>query len=275
MSFRGESPTSSSVDSLSISSANLPPHGTPPSSPSSPCFPFSPGGSWFSPVGAEQRYLSALDLVPGVKQLLSSNAVMVQGESELDTVRTASDYSYSASYYAGHNYRIVGDAGCEFIIFWCLAINRIVNFSLAAFIDPFFSSGIHLAMTGGLSAAASIAASIRGDCLESEAAEWHSQRVSVSYTRWGFFFPLRSMLTPILLLSFLIVVLSAYKQMRAQSKNVLCDIGEDNFDKAFSFLRPGTNRISNQASPSHPFIQSYKGTQILAPGSRRLKYRTH
>ena len=42
-----------------------------------------------------------------------------------------------------------------------------------------------------------------------------------------------------LLFSFLIVVLSAYKQMRTQSKNVLCDVGEDNFDKAFSFLRPG------------------------------------
>jgi hypothetical protein len=112
-------------------------------------------------------------------------------------------------------------------------------------------------MTGGLSAAASIAASIRGDCPESEAAEWHSQRVGVSYTRWVFFSPLQSMLTPILLLRFLIVVLSAYKQMRAQSKNVLCDIGEDNFDKAFSFLRPGMNRISNQTSPSHPFIHSH------------------
>ncbi|KAF8271874.1 hypothetical protein EI94DRAFT_493683 [Lactarius quietus] len=200
MSFRDTSPTSSSADSLSASSVNLLSHGTPPSSPSSPTFPFSPGGSWFASVGAEQRYLSALDLAPGVKQLLSPDGVMLRGESELDTVRTASDYSYSASHYAGENFRIVGDAG--------------------AFIDPFFSSGIHLAMTGGLSAAASIAASIRGDCPESEAAEWHSQRVAVSYTR------------------FLIVVLSAYKQMRAQSKNVLCDIGEDNFDKAFSFLRP-------------------------------------
>jgi hypothetical protein len=27
--------------------------------------------------------------------------------------------------------------------------------------------------------------------------------------------------------------------MRAQSKDVLCDVGEDNFDKAFYFLRPG------------------------------------
>ena len=54
---------------------------------------------------------------------------------------------------------------------------------VAAFIDPLFSSGVHLAMTGGLSAAASIAASIRGDCPESHAAEWHTQRVGISYTR--------------------------------------------------------------------------------------------
>ncbi|KAI0305155.1 hypothetical protein B0F90DRAFT_1701776 [Multifurca ochricompacta] len=194
------SPTSSSADSYSLSSANVPSCGTPPSSPSSPTHPFSPGGSWCTLPGAEQRYLKALDLTPGVKRLLGPDGVLLRGELESDTVRTASDYSYSASCYAGENFRIIGDA--------------------AAFIDPFFSSGVHLAMTGGLSAAASIAASIRGDCPESEAAEWHSQRVGVSYTR------------------FLIVVLSAYKQMHAQSKNVLCDVGDDNFDKAFSFLRP-------------------------------------
>ena len=116
-SFRDASPTSSSVDSLSLLSAHPPSHGTPPSSPSSPTFPFSPGGSWFAPVGAEQRYISALDLAKGVKQLLIPNGVMLRGESESETVRTASDYSYSASYYAGKNFRIVGDAGGEFIIF--------------------------------------------------------------------------------------------------------------------------------------------------------------
>ena len=38
---------------------------------------------------------------------------------------------------------------------------------------------------------------------------------------------------------FLIVVLSAYKQMKAQGENVLSDVDEDNFDRAFKFLRPG------------------------------------
>jgi hypothetical protein len=108
---------------------------------------------------------------------------MVRGEGELSTVRTASDYSYSASSYAGENYRIVGDAAGKF---YCTSSSRFWsyrNFVVVAFIDPFFSSGVHLALTSGLSAAASIAASIRGDCPESDAAEWHTQRVCVSYTR--------------------------------------------------------------------------------------------
>jgi flavine halogenase len=36
----------------------------------------------------------------------------------------------------------------------------------------------------------------------------------------------------------LIVVLSAYKQIRTQSSGVLSDVDEDNFDRAFKFLRP-------------------------------------
>ena len=40
------------------------------------------------------------------------------------------------------------------------------------FIDPFFSSGVHLAVTGALSAGTTIAASIRGDCSETSAAQW-------------------------------------------------------------------------------------------------------
>jgi len=37
---------------------------------------------------------------------------------------------------------------------------------------------------------------------------------------------------------FLLVVMSAYKQIRNQSTAVLADIGEDNFDRAFSIFRP-------------------------------------
>ena len=54
---------------------------------------------------------------------------------------------------------------------------------LVAFIDPFFSSGVHLAFTGALSAAITIAASIRGTATEEEAQRWHTSKVGVSYTR--------------------------------------------------------------------------------------------
>ncbi|KAG6861126.1 hypothetical protein C0995_003578 [Termitomyces sp. Mi166 len=135
-------------------------------------------------------YINQLAQAPGLMQLL--------GKAELTSeVKSAGDYSYSASQYAGPGYRIAGDAG--------------------AFIDPLFSSGVHLAFTGGLSAAST---SIRGDCTEAKAAEFHNSKVGVSYTR------------------FLITVLGVYKQIRAQKEDVLADVDEDNFDKAFRLLRP-------------------------------------
>ena len=124
--------------------------------------------------------------------------------------------------------RIVGDAGC--------------------FIDPYFSSGVHLALTGALSAAATIAASLRSNhpslipppssslsstkgeggketgqahIEEATAAAWHSAKIGTAYTR------------------FLLVVLSAYRQIRRQEQPVLADFDEDNFDRAFAMFRPG------------------------------------
>lgn len=38
---------------------------------------------------------------------------------------------------------------------------------------------------------------------------------------------------------FQMVVLSAYKQIRSQTIDILSDINEDNYDRAFAFLRPG------------------------------------
>lgn len=37
---------------------------------------------------------------------------------------------------------------------------------------------------------------------------------------------------------FQVVVLSFYKQILAQNTSVLADVNEDNFDRAFGFLRP-------------------------------------
>lgn len=75
-------------------------------------------------------------------------------------------------------------------------------------------------MIAGLTAVVTICASIRGHCEESVAANWHSEKIGEAYTR------------------FLLVVLSAYRQMRSQEEPVLSDFDEDNFDRAFGFFRP-------------------------------------
>jgi hypothetical protein len=109
-------------------------------------------------------------------------------------------FSYSASTYASPYLRIAGDAGC--------------------FIDPFFSSGVHLALASGLSAAVTICAAKRGDCNENTAVKWHSNKVADGYTR------------------FLLIVLSVLKQIRDKDEPVLTDFNESGFDRAFAFFRP-------------------------------------
>jgi flavin-dependent dehydrogenase len=138
-------------------------------------------------------YLESLKLVPGIMNLIP-NAKMVSD------VKQASDFSYSASTYASPYLRIAGDAGC--------------------FIDPFFSSGVHLALASGLSAAVTICAAKRGDCNETTAAKWHSNKVADGYTR------------------FLLIVLSVLKQIRDKDEPVLTDWNESGFDRAFAFFRP-------------------------------------
>ncbi|KAF8448672.1 hypothetical protein L210DRAFT_3522844 [Boletus edulis BED1] len=152
------------------------------------------------------RYQALLSLSPNLISLIdrgtlismpSSNSSQSSGDT---LVRSAADFSYSAPRYGGDRFRIVGDAG--------------------AFIDPLFSSGVHLAMMSALSAAASICASIRGDCSETAAAAWHTRRFTLSYTR------------------FQMVVLSAYEQIRATRFDVLNDVDEDGYERAFTSIRP-------------------------------------
>lgn len=144
-------------------------------------------------ASAQEYFDTALKQAPMLSELLGAG-------KQVSELKAASDYSYHSSSYAFPYARIVGDSGC--------------------FIDPFFSSGVHLALTGGLSAGTTIAASIRGHCDEAAAAQWHSKKIREGYAR------------------FLLVVLSAYKQMRNQKEAVLSDFNEDNFDRAFSFFKP-------------------------------------
>jgi flavin-dependent dehydrogenase len=150
-------------------------------------------------------YLENLNLVPGIKALMTDAELVSE-------VKSASDWSYSASSYASPNIRLVGDAGC--------------------FIDPFFSSGVHLAFASGLAAAATICAVKRGDCDETTAADWHSKKVAEGYTR------------------FLLVVLSALKQINDSDDPVLTDWDETTFERAFSFFRPSMYP-SPESPPDH------------------------
>lgn len=144
---------------------------------------------------SQEFYEESLKLAPQIRAIIS--------KGELSTkINSASDWSYNATCYATPNVRIAGDAGC--------------------FIDPYFSSGVHLALSGALSAAVTIRAAMRGDCDEHAAMKWHSSKVSEGYTR------------------FLLVVLSALKQIRKQEEPILSDWDEEGFEKAFSFFRPST-----------------------------------
>ncbi|KAL8896116.1 MAG: hypothetical protein Q9207_007870 [Kuettlingeria erythrocarpa] len=157
-------------------------------------------------VSAEDFYVDSLKLAPNIWMLVQQGELVAE-------IKHASDYSYSSSSYASPHVRVVGDAGC--------------------FIDPYFSSGVHLALVSGLSAATTISAVVRGDCKEQVAAEWHSSKVADCYAR------------------FLLVVTSAYKQMCSQKEFVLSVAGVDNIDEAFEFFRPviqGTADSSGEVS---------------------------
>lgn len=153
---------------------------------------------------ARKKALGSPSMVEFYKDCLTlSPEISVRlAEAELvsPTIKAASDWSYSASAYAGPNFRLVGDAGC--------------------FIDPYFSSGVHLALAGALSAAMTIQAARRGDCSDFEAAKWHSIKIAESYSR------------------FLLVVMAALRQIRKGDEPVLSDFDEDGFDRAFGFFRP-------------------------------------
>ena len=179
----------------------------------------------------KEFYLNTLRTeVPGIHDLLSS-ATLAE-----EKIHSASDWSYSASSYAATNVRLAGDAAC--------------------FIDPFFSSGVHLALTTGLSAATTICASMRGHCDEGKAGAWHTAKVQEVYTR------------------FLLVVLSALKQIRQGDENVL-DFDESGFERAFAHFRPSEffpQDLNKKDGALLTRIQSYKAQQMSARSSHKTKY---
>ncbi|KAF7433146.1 Flavin-dependent halogenase armH5 [Pleurotus ostreatus] len=159
------------------------------------------------PKGLEAHYLDQVKLAPGVLKRLGNDATYITG-----SVRSTADFSYHAKSYSGDHYRIIGDA--------------------AAFVDPLFSSGVHIGMTGALSAACTILGSMKEQVTEVEACAWHDAKIGVSQTR------------------FLLVVLSAYRQMQHQGNyTALGDFNPQDFGRAFELFRPvyqGQHDVENQ-----------------------------
>ena len=128
----------------------------------------------------EALYHTTLDTyAPDIKALLGEGEL--QGSDDGTTIKQASDFSYNAPRHAGPRYRVVGDAGGISLSTILHSFGLISTFP--AFIDPFFSSGVHLAVAGGLSAATTICAEIRGHCTSEEAEEWHTTKIGKSYVR--------------------------------------------------------------------------------------------
>lgn len=146
-----------------------------------------------SKLDGEGFYREYLKLAPQINEMLSEATIVSE-------VKQASDWSYSASAYAGPHFRIVGDAGC--------------------FVDPYFSSGVHLALTSGLAAATSIQAVRRGQCDEQSAAKFHSTKVAEGYTR------------------FLLLVMTVLRQLRMRDVQLITNDEEEGFDKAFAAIQP-------------------------------------
>ncbi|PYH92274.1 hypothetical protein BO71DRAFT_442594 [Aspergillus ellipticus CBS 707.79] len=176
-------------------------------------------------TSSREFYLESVDGARGIAQLLKSATLDSQ-------IKQASDWSYNASWYGSPYLRIVGDAG--------------------AFIDPYFSSGVHLALSGGLSAAVSIVASLRGDCDEDAAWNWHSHGVANRYGR------------------FLLVVLGATKQIRARDSPVMNQQGDDGFDMAFTIIKPviqGTADVQGKVSEQDVYDAVTFSTGVVQPTS--------
>lgn len=157
-------------------------------------------------LSVTEHYMDMFKYAPNVVNFLGDKGTMIPG-----TTHSASDYSYWADQYAGDHYRLVGDA--------------------ANFVDPFFSTGIHIAMSGGLTAAASICASMKGEVTEKKAQEFHDLKVGMLHVR------------------FLLAVMGAYRRM---------DLEQQNFDYAGELLCQGHRYFQQAFISFHPTIKELR-----------------
>jgi flavin-dependent dehydrogenase len=141
----------------------------------------------------EEVYRDGLRRAPHLRDMLAT-------AQKVQPVQTWRDFSYIADAFSGPGYHLVGDA--------------------AAFIDPLFSTGVHLAFLGAVSAAAAIAGRVRGEIDEATAIAFHDQCIRKAYVR------------------FAVIVSGMYKQIRRQDEVVLYGIAQTDFRRAFEVILP-------------------------------------
>lgn len=141
----------------------------------------------------EKTFDAALTLCPDVTRLLASATCV-------NDTHVWQDYSYVARKFSGPHFRLAGDA--------------------AGFIDPFFSSGVHMAFLGALSSAATICSALKGEVSEEQAAAFHDRCVRRAYVR------------------FVLAVSGVYSQIRNQKEVVLRGVVNEDLQLAFNMLQP-------------------------------------
>lgn len=132
--------------------------------------------------------------------LAPDSTALLAGAQPVTETRVWQDYSYCASSFGGPGYRLAGDS--------------------AGFIDPFFSSGVHLACLGALSAAASICSEMRGELDPASLVSYHDKLIRRAYLR------------------FLMAVSGVYRQLRNQDEIVLPHVSMESYQLAFDMLQP-------------------------------------
>jgi flavin-dependent dehydrogenase len=115
----------------------------------------------------KQKRESGLDLEQIYHQAVTASpdiAKLVKGATLASKLKTEQDYSYVAQSFSGPGYFLAGDAAC--------------------FLDPLFSSGVHLATLSALIASASITSICKGEISEEEAQHFHHLSYEKAYRRF-------------------------------------------------------------------------------------------
>ena len=116
---------------------------------------------------AGQRAIGELGVEEAFRDRIASaprTAALLERATLVDGPHVVRDWSYRSRRLAGPGYVLVGDAGC--------------------FVDPLFSSGVHLALSSGVLAAAYIASALRDPTLEGPAAEAYADLYLAQYNNF-------------------------------------------------------------------------------------------